>query len=114
MKKKPRGKKQIISFLDLLRNKKEKKRNQIRNNELFSIDICTSICREKIFHDDLNKLIEFNLRFCRANAYISSNTDDGENKLFVSSCPASDLLSSTVVIVGKIFSSVCGKSLKIK
>jgi len=66
------------------------------------------------FHQGLNKLIEFCLRFCRANAYINSNTDDGENEVFVSLLIVNpmDLLSSNVVTVGKIFSSVCGKSLK--
>jgi len=66
------------------------------------------------FHQGLNKLIEFCLRFCRANAYINSNTDDGENAVFVSLfiVDPMDLLSSSVVTVGKIFSSVCGKSLK--
>jgi hypothetical protein len=67
-----------------------------------------------IFHQGLNRLIEFCLRFCRANAYINSKTDEGENDVFVSLCEGNpiDLLSSNVVTVGKIFSSVCGKSLK--
>lgn len=65
------------------------------------------------FSYGLNKLIEFCLRFCRANAYINSKTDEGENDVFVSSLTVGpiDLVSS---IVGKIFSSVCGKSLQNK
>lgn len=61
----------------------------------------------------LNKLIELCLRFCRANAYISSKTDEGENDVLVSlfECVPNDFVSSNAVTVGKILSSVCGKSL---
>jgi hypothetical protein len=67
-----------------------------------------------IIHQGLNRLNAFCRRFCRANAYINSNTDDGENNVLVSSFETDPigLLSSNVGTVGKIFSSVCGKSLK--
>ncbi len=56
--------------------------------------------------------MEFNLRFCRAKAYISSKTEVAEKEFLFSSGPARDLLSSDIGAVGKRFSSVCGRSLK--
>ena len=110
---------QRTSFIDLLR----RRRNNVWFSGETSIDweLCTTrrTPASLRLHQGRNRLIEFCLRFCLANAYINSNTAEGENDVFVSSFEADprDLLSSqalavVVVVVDRTFSSACGKSLK--
>ena len=118
---------QLTSFIDLLRrrkeNKSQKKQRRIQWGDIDRLRTMynASGASVSVLRQGRNRLIEFCLRFCLANAYINSNTAEGENDVFVSSFEADprDLLSSqalavvvVAVVVASTFSSACGKSLK--